>query len=44
MKLAKAIDDRYEKEGRLKGILRLKEYRKHYKGPLTAVGRRERRT
>jgi len=39
MKLAKAIDDRYEKEGRLKGVLRLKELRKRYKGPLTSVGR-----
>jgi len=39
MKLAKAIDDRYEKEGRLKGILRLKELRKRYKGPLTSAGR-----
>ena len=40
MRLAKAIDDKYEREGRMKGILRLKEYRKRYKGPLTAVGRR----
>jgi hypothetical protein len=39
MKLAKVIDDRYEKEGRLKGILRLKELRKRYKGPLTSAGR-----
>jgi len=44
MRLAKAIDDRYEEEGRLKGILRLSELRKSYKGPLTAVGRRGRRT
>ncbi|MFP3172216.1 MAG: hypothetical protein RXQ79_04140 [Acidilobus sp.] len=39
MKLAKAIDDRYEKEGRLKDITRLKELRKRYKGPLTSAGR-----
>ncbi|MFP3287453.1 MAG: hypothetical protein RXP86_09370, partial [Acidilobus sp.] len=39
MKLAKTIDNRYEKEGRLKGILRLKELRKRYKGPLTSAGR-----
>jgi hypothetical protein len=32
MKLDKAIDDRYEKEGRLKDITRLKELRKQYKG------------
>jgi hypothetical protein len=44
MRLAKAIDDRYEQEGRLEGILRLSELRKSYKGPLTAVGRRGRRT
>jgi hypothetical protein len=39
MKLAKAIDDRHEKEGRLKDITRLKELRKRYKGPLTSAGR-----
>jgi hypothetical protein len=40
MRLAKAIDDRYEEEGRLKGITRLSELRKSYKGPLTSAGRR----
>jgi len=40
MRLAKAIDDRYEEEGRLKGITRLRDIRKSYKGPLTSAGRR----
>jgi len=38
MKLAKAIDDRYEEEGRLEGIARLKELRKRYRR-FTAVGK-----
>jgi len=40
MKLAKAIGDRHEKEGRLKDITRLRELRKRYKGPLTRAGER----
>jgi len=32
MKLAKAIDDRYEKEGRLKDITRLKELQEVLQG------------
>jgi len=38
MKLAKAIEDRYEEEGRLEGIARLKELRKRYRR-FTAVGK-----
>ena len=37
--LAKAIDDRYEEEGRLRGITRLSEFRKRHRGPITSVGR-----
>jgi hypothetical protein len=37
MRLAKAIDDKYEQEGRLEGIARYKDLRK--RGPFTAVGR-----
>jgi hypothetical protein len=39
MELAKAIDDRYEEEGRLRGITRLSEFRKRHRGPITSVGR-----
>jgi len=39
MELAKAIDDRYEEEGRLRGITRLSEFRKRHRGPITSVGK-----
>ncbi len=39
MELAKVIDDRYEEEGRLRGITRLSEFRKRHRGPITSVGR-----
>ena len=39
MKLAKAIDDRYEEEGRLKGIARYKDLKKRLGGRFTAVGK-----
>jgi hypothetical protein len=37
MVLAKAIDDKYEGEERLRGILRLSEFRRRHRGPLTRV-------
>jgi hypothetical protein len=39
MRLAKAIDDRYEQEGRLEGIARYRDLKKRLGGLFTAVGR-----
>jgi len=39
MRLAKAIDDKYEQEGRLKGIGRYKDLKKSLGGRFTAVGK-----
>jgi len=39
MRLAKAIDDRYEREGRLEGIARYEDLKRRLGGRFTAVGR-----
>jgi len=39
MRLAKAIDDKYEQEGRLEGIARYKDLKKRLGGRFTAVGK-----